>query len=98
MPRLASDAVARILQWVVLQLAIGDANASSPRKQSFPVARHEVRERLAVPDVSMEPEATAHCVDHPFATIAELDPFGLKRRTVFRGRDWREWCTAGPAH
>ena len=77
MPRLASDAVAWILEWVVLQLAVGNADESPPREQALSVARHEVREWLAIPDVSMEPETTAHGVDHPVATITKLDPFGL---------------------
>ena len=101
MPRLASDAVARILERVMLQTTTGDTDASPPREQTLQVARHEVRERFAVPEVSMEPEAAAHGVDHPFAAVAELDPIGLERRTILRWREWREWRewrTTGPAH
>lgn len=101
MPGLAPDAVAGILQRVMLQSGLGDADATPPGEQAFPVARHEVRESLAEPEMSVEPETAAHGVNHPVATIAELDPFGLQRHEVqWRRdrRDRRDRRTTRPSH
>ena len=98
MPCLAPDTVAGILQWVMLQSIVGDPHAASPREQPLTVARHEMREPLAEPEMSMEPKATTHGVDHPFATIAELEPIALQCLDILRRSDRRERRTVRPLY
>ena len=73
-----------------LQPIVGDPHAASPREQPLPVARHEMREPRTEPEMPMEPKTAAHGVDHPVATMWELDPFELKCRNVLRRRDGRK--------
>lgn len=98
MPRIAANAVAGILEWVILQPVEWEPGARRPVDQTVAVRRYQVREALAEPGVSMEPEATTHRVDHPFATFAELDPLELQRGAVFRRRNRREVRIDRPTH
>jgi hypothetical protein len=72
MPRVASDARARILQRLELKPTRRETDARSIGEQALSVRRHEVSHRTPFPDVTVEPEAAVHGMDHPLATQREL--------------------------
>lgn len=71
-PRIAARPGAWIFQWLELQSAFWQANGTAISKKAPPVCRHEVRHLLPLPHVTVKPEATIHRVDHPVATLREL--------------------------
>ena len=98
MPRIATDTVAGILERVILQSVDGNPNAERPGDEAVAVARHQVREPLAQPEVPMEPKASAHGVNHPVAPLAELDPFELQSCDVPQWRNRRKPRIATAGH
>lgn len=90
MPRVATDAVARILERMELQALRRNTHALAPREEPRPVHGDEVRHRAPEPHVPMQPEAAVHGVDHPDAPIGKLTPFEAQGVGVPRQRDaWR---------
>lgn len=82
----------------MLQPVEREPHPSRPADETVAVARHQVREALAEPEVPMEPEAATHRVDHPCSTIAELDPLELQRGAVLRRRNRGELRIDRPTH
>ena len=72
MPRIATHACARILEWLELQTRLRDARGRSPCHEARTVGGDEVRHGPAFPDVSVQPEAAIHGVDHSVAARVEL--------------------------
>lgn len=79
MPRFATNAGARILQWFVLQTIFRQTDGTAIGEKKRAVSRYEVREPPATPQVTMEPQATIHGVDH---SIPEFFEFFKWRRDV----------------
>ncbi len=98
MPRLAPEAIAGILERMVLEPLGRQPDTVPPREQTRAVARDEVREPAAEPDVTVEPQSAAHRMDHPLAATPELAPVEQQRRRVARRRDGRQRRVAAPAH
>lgn len=81
---------------MVLQPLAGYPGTPPPYEQPLLVARHEVRQPLAEPEMAVKPQTAAHRVDHPFATSPELGPFELQRDEVLRRRDPNgQWISGG---
>lgn len=85
MPRVTPDAIARILERVVLQPFRRDPDAFAPAEQAAAIRGDQVREAPLLPEMAMEPEAATHRVDHARSPIAELDPLELERGGLLRG-------------
>jgi hypothetical protein len=65
--------------------AIGwQSDPRAPSEEAIPVGGDEVRERMAVPSVTMEPESSAHRVHHPGAAFGELLPLREERGGILR--------------
>ena len=73
MPGVPANAGARILERLVLQAGLWQAYRASVIKEALAVGRHEVRHLAPLPHVTVEPEPSVHRVDHPLATLRELD-------------------------
>ena len=82
MPRLASGSRARILERFVLKPFGRKSGVSTVREQQIAVGGNEVRHLASLPDVSMEPEAAIHGVDHSLAPRSEFakEAVGVRRR------------------
>jgi hypothetical protein len=85
-PRIAALAGAGILERLELKSAFVQANRPSISKKAPSVGGHEVRHLLPLPDVTVKPEATVHCVDHPIATFRELYILNSAFRCVHAGK------------
>lgn len=85
MPRRPANAVSRILERMVLEVLLIEPDAGAPSNEPFPVGRDEVRQSTAEPEVTVQPEAAAHRVDHALAAITELHPL----ESECRGIRWR---------
>lgn len=72
MPRCASHSGSRILEWFVLETRLGNSDATAVLEQTFAIRRYQVRHRTPLPDVTVQPEAAVHGVDHPFTSRAEF--------------------------
>ena len=73
MPGITPDPGAGILQWLELQPAFRQTHCASIPDQPFSVRRDEVRHFAPLPHMTVQPQATVHGVDHPLATLHELD-------------------------
>lgn len=98
MPCVTPNAVAGILERMVLQVRVGETHAASPHEQPLAVGGNEVGEATTEPQVPVEPESAAHRVDHALAPITELLPVEHQRRGVLRRRDLRARRHRRPAH
>ncbi len=92
MPCVATDAIARILQWMELEPRRRQPDALPPSDEPLAIDRDEVRHAPTEPDMSMQPEAAAHRVDHAGATLPELLPFEEERSGVLRWRNRTRRC------
>ena len=96
MPGVATDAGAWVLEWLELEARGRKSDAVSVGEETQAVRGDEVRERPALPHVSMEPEASIHRVNHPFAARVEFAKRRLRQRSLEIAR--REWTLhADPA-
>jgi hypothetical protein len=66
-PGIAPKPRARVLERLELQSGRRDPYRFAIAQQTLSVGRYQVRHRSALPDVSMQPEAAVHGVDHPFS-------------------------------
>ena len=72
MPRVPTYAGTRILQWLELESLCWDANASTIGEESRPVRGDQMGHWSTFPDVTVQPEATIHRVNHPLPASLEL--------------------------
>jgi|SRR5688572_15729351 len=79
MPGLAPDARARVLERLLLESLVRQADLPAPGQEALAIRRHEVRHWPAKPDVAVEPEPPVHRVDHPVATSREFAGMEVSR-------------------
>jgi hypothetical protein len=74
MPRIATNAVAGIAQWLVFQPVRVEPYAQAVRDEEVAVAGDEVRHRVTPPDVAVQPKTAGHGMHHPITPLLELEP------------------------
>jgi len=72
MPCVAPEARPWILKGLELQSFRRQANRASICKESLPIGRHQVCHGVALPSVTVKPEAAVHGEDHPISSMPEL--------------------------
>ena len=72
MPRVSAFTRSRILQRFELKTFSGDTNPSAIREKLHLVRRDEMRHRSTLPDVTVQPEAAIHCVQHSVPSALEF--------------------------
>lgn len=76
-PCLASGFRARVLQWLALQIIDRKAHREAVTDQAIAVRGYQVCHQVASPAVSMQPQATFHCMNHPIAPPIELSELNV---------------------
>lgn len=72
MPRLTSHFRARIAQWLVLNPVCRHPDRCTVREESRAIGADHVYHRSPFPDMTVQPHATVHRVNHPLASTHEL--------------------------
>ena len=73
-PSIASLTGARILEWLELQSPRGESCGASVLEEVFAIGAHQMRHRVPLPRVAVQPEAALHGVEYPIAAAHELAP------------------------
>ena len=94
MPRVAACTRTRILQRLELESPCCDANASTIGEESHSVRGDEMGHWPTLPDVTVQPEATIHRVNHPLPAALEL-AIGGRLRRVYYWHPGTPSCCAG---
>ena len=79
MPRISTNSRAWVLQRLVLQPILGQADGTPVGEKKLAVSRYEVREASTAPEMAMEPQTAVHGVDH---SITQLFEFFKRGRDV----------------
>ena len=72
MPRVSAKSCSRVFQWLELESSGGESDVTPIGQEAFAVCRDEVRHRVTLPSMAVQPESTVHCEDHPIETAAKL--------------------------
>ena len=72
MPCVASKARPWILEGLELQSLCRQANRAPICEESLSIGRHQVCHGVALPSVTVQPEAAVHGEDHPISSMVEL--------------------------
>ncbi|MDF2776363.1 MAG: hypothetical protein K0S86_5865 [Geminicoccaceae bacterium] len=72
MPGVSANAGPRVLEWLELESVCRHPDVASVRKQPILVRRNEVRHRVSLPAMTVQPKAAVHRVDHPITPAGEL--------------------------
>ena len=72
MPGIASNTRAWILESLVLKPCARETHSAAIFDQERAIRGNEVGHRPSLPNVSMEPQAAFHRMDHPFTSKCEL--------------------------
>jgi hypothetical protein len=71
-PGVTADAGAWVLERLVLQASGGEPHGAPVLEEELAVRGNEMRHPLAPPDVTVQPEAAVHRVDHSLSAPLEL--------------------------
>jgi hypothetical protein len=82
MPRVTSSTSSWVLEQLVLEMGDWQANGAAVIDQTLTVGGDEVSHRTALPDVTVEPQAAFHRVDHSFTSKRELTIRAIVERAV----------------
>ena len=74
MPCVAAFAGAWVLEGFVLESPLGEPNVGSVGEELLLVRRDEMRHRAPLPEMTVQPQATVHRVQHSLAPVRELAP------------------------
>jgi len=85
-PRIATDARSRILQWLELEAGLPEPDGRAEAEQSLTVGGHEVRHLAPFPDVAVQPQTAIHRVNHPCAARPKFSVIRIRRELVRRFR------------
>ena len=72
MPCVSAKSCSRVFQWLELESFGGESDVTPIGQEAFAVCRDEVRHRVTLPSMAVQPESTVHCEDHPIETAAKL--------------------------
>lgn len=71
-PRVLSSTRPRILEGFELKPLGRKPNVPTIGEKAFSISRDQMRHRVTLPAMTVQPEATVHCEDHPVTTTREF--------------------------
>ena len=71
-PCISAKSGSRVFQWLELEPFGREPDRAPVGKEAFAVCRNKMGHRVTLPSMTVEPESTVHCEDHPVEAVAEF--------------------------